>query len=310
MPVAAGPIVAIGGETMGTSWSARLGGGDGAVARAVVELTLDRIVREMSQWEPGSSLSRFNRAGAGHAQVLEPDFATVIADALAIAAASGGAFDPAMGALSELWGFGAAGPRAAPPADAEIAAAVARSGRDALTWDAGARRLAKSRPVALDLAGIAKGHAVDAVADALTAAGWTSLLVEIGGEFAGRGVKPDGQPWWVDVEPAPAAAAAPLRIAASNVAVATSGDYRRGFTAGGRRFAHTLDPRTGRPVTHGTRSVTVVADRCATADAWATALTVLPPDAAIALANAEGLAARIVTDDGERLSTALVTMLD
>ena len=285
---------------MGTTWSARLVGGDGATARAVVPPVMDRIIREMSQWEPTSSLSRFNRAPAGHAQSLEPDFATVIATALAIADASGGAFDPTMGALTELWGFGATGPRGEPPTDAEIA--LATSGHDALGWDAGARRLSKSRAVALDLAGIAKGHAVDAVADALAAAGWTAMLIEIGGEFVGRGLKPDGQPWWVDIEPAPGTAAAPLRIAASNVAVATSGDYRRG--------AHTLDPRTGRSIAHGTRSVTVIADRCAVADAWATALTVLPADEAIAMADARGLAARIVTDEAERLSAALTGMLD
>lgn len=284
---------------MGTRWSARLVGGDGATARAVVQPVLDRIVHEMSQWEPASSLSRFNRAPAGHAQSLEPDFATVIATALRIADASGRAFDPAMGALTELWGFGATGPRPAPPTAVEVAQAT--HGRDALTWDAGARRLTKSRPVALDLAGIAKGHAVDAVADALTAAGWRATLVEIGGEFVGRGVKPDGQPWWVDIEPAPGTAGAPLRIAASNVAVATSGDYRRG--------AHTLDPRTGYPIAHGTRSVTVIADRCAVADGWATALTVLPVEEAIALAEERGIAARIVTDQGESLSSALAGTL-
>ena len=284
---------------MGTSWSARLVGGDAAAARAIVQPVLDRIVREMSQWEPVSSLSRFNHAPAGHAQPLEPDFATVIAAALAVADASGGAFDPAMGTLSDAWGFGATGPRAAPPTDDAIAAAA--WGHDALRWEPGARRLTKTRAVALDLAGIAKGHAVDAVADVLAAAGWRALLVEIGGEFAGRGLKPDGQPWWVDAEPAPGTVAMPLRLAASGVAVATSGDYRRG--------GHTLDPRTGRPIAHGTRAVTVVASRCVMADAWATALTVLPPDEAMAMADAQGLAARVVTDDGERLSSALEGML-
>ena len=290
----------IAGVALGTSWSATLVGGDPDAARTIVEAVLDRIVREMSQWEPASSLSRFNRAAAGHAQALEPDFATVVAAALRVAEASGGAFDPAMGALSELWGFGASGPRPA-PSDEDVAAALANSGRDALHWEPGARRLAKSRAVALDLSGIAKGHAVDAVADALTAAGWSAMLIEIGGEFAGRGVKPDRQPWWVDIEAAPGTLAAPLRIAASNVAVATSGDYRRG--------RHTLSPRTGHAIAHGTRSVTVIADRCLLADAWATALTVLPPDEALALADVEGLGARIVTDDQERLSAALVAML-
>lgn len=296
---AAGPIVTVDGEALGTSWTATLVGGDAMAAREIVEGVLTRIVREMSQWEPSSSLSRFNRAPAGHAQPLEPDFATVIAEALRIADESSGAFDPAMGALTELWGYGAAGPRPA-PSDAEVADALSTSGHDALFWDAGARRLTKSRAVALDLAGIAKGHAVDAVADALAAAGWRAMLVEIGGEVVGRGLRPDRQPWWVDVEAIPGTRATPLRIAACDVAIATSGDYRRG--------CHTLSPRTGYPIAH-TRAVTVIADRCLTADAWATALTVLPPDEALALADVRGLVARIVTDEEERLSAALVAML-
>ena len=121
-------------------------------------------------------------------------------------------------------------------------------------------------------------------------------LVEIGGELRGAGLKPDGQPWWVDLEP-PAAdcGLAPLRIALHGLSVATSGDYRKCFVdATGQWRSHTIDPRTRRPVEHGLASVTVVHDSAMAADGWSTALMVLGPNEGLALADRLGLAARLV----------------
>ncbi|QHL91580.1 FAD:protein FMN transferase [Sphingomonas changnyeongensis] len=307
------PDAAIGrasGDTMGTVWSAQVAGLDAAGISALVTPVLARAVAQMSHWDPQSSLSRFNRLPCGQWQALEPDFAAVIAAALDLARLSDGAFDPAAGALVNLWGFGPPGPRDTLPGPDEIAAALASSGHDALAWDPAARRLMRRRPVLLDLSGIAKGHAVDMVADALIAAGHRHFLVEIGGELRGAGLRPDGQPWWVDVE-APDAGRTPLlRIAAVDMAVATSGDYVRRLTLAGRIYAHSLDPRSGAPITHGTASVTVIAPRCMTADGWATALTVLPPDRAVALADEHGIAALGLSRDGrEWQSRALGEML-
>jgi len=139
------------------------------------------------------------------------------------------------------------------------------------------------------------------VAATLAQLGIVHALVEIGGELVGFGVRPDGQPWWVDLETPPGVAVAPLRIALHGLAVATSGDSRRG--------RHTIDPRTGRPIDNGVVSVSVIAADALTADAWATALTVLGP-AGDALAAAQGIAARIVTaTGGEVLTPALAAML-
>lgn len=291
---------------MGTDWSAQVVAPPLGLGEAL-ETALAESIAALSQWAPDSALSCFNRAPLGAWQRLDPILATVLTRARAIGAASGGAFDPAAGALSELWGFGAAGRRDVPDASA-IAAALADSGAGgiALAGDR-ARRL---RPVALDLAGIGKGHAVDRLAAACRAAGCEDFLVEIGGEFVGAGIRPDGQPWWVVLENPPLVTLPPLRIAAHGVAVATSGDYRRYIPAGGERLGHTLDPRTGRPIANGIVSVSVIAADCMGADGWATALTVLGPEAGLATATREGLAARIVTRDGrERLSPALVAML-
>jgi thiamine biosynthesis lipoprotein len=233
--------------------------------------------------------------------VLPPDFAEVMARGLAIAEATGGAFDPAIGRLVDLWGFGPV-PAAVAPDTAALEAARAASGWRRLGWSDGDRRLSQPGGVALDLSGIAKGFAVDAVASTLARLGVGHALVEIGGELVGRGVRPDGQPWWVDLETPPGIDVAPLRIALHGLAVATSGDYRRG--------RHTIDPRTGRSTDNGVVSVSVIAAGALTADAWATALTVLGPDAGIALATERGIAARIVVAaGGERLTPALEAML-
>ncbi|MBM7407411.1 MULTISPECIES: FAD:protein FMN transferase [Sphingomonas] len=298
---------------MGTSWAAKIVGGDPQAARAIAGRVLGQVIADMSHWDPGSALSRLNRAPIGSWQRLPPALATVLASAWRVAGASGGAFDPTIGALTDLWGFGPSGPRTSPPPAEAIEVAHAAAGLDAFELDPLLLRARRLRDARLDLSGIAKGYAVDALAAALEAAGHRDLLVEIGGEFVGRGLRPDGQPWWVDVEPLPATALPPLRIAAHDVAIATSGDYRRSFTSGRRRYAHTLDPRTGRPIVHGTASVTVLAADCMHADAWATVLTVLPPEEARSWATEHALAARTVvrTERGlvEWLSPALQAML-
>lgn len=298
---------------MGTVWSAKLVGGHPNVAPAVAERVLAQILAEMSHWEPQSALSRLNRAPIGAWQRLPPALVTVLAAAWQTAAASDGAFDPTIGALVDLWGFGPPGPRTTLPAPDEIEAAHAATGLVAFELDPLLLRARRWRDARLDLSGIAKGHAVDALADALVAAGHRDLLVEIGGEFVGRGLRPDGQPWWVEVEPLPDVALPPLRIAAHDIAIATSGDYRRSFVVDGTAYAHTLDPRTDRPIAHGTRSVTVLDRRCMLADASATVLTVLPPEQARTWASAHDIAARIVVRSGDRLeewlSPALQAML-
>lgn len=301
-------MLTLDGKALGTSWRVRLVARPDTVParlRAAIGARLAAIVGEMSQWERGSLLSRFNRAPAGAWFPLPSDFATVIAAALEIAGRSGGAFDPTHGRAAALLGHGAEAATGPPPA-AEMDHALSAAGWRRLEFDPAARRLRQPGGLWLDLSGIAKGHAVDAVADLLRADGIEDALVEIGGELAGRGLRPDRQPWWVDLEAPPGAALPPLRIALHEIAVATSGDYVRG--------AHTIDPRTGRPLPPRVTSVSVIHGSAMRADAWATALTVLGPEEGAALAAREGLAARMVTREGdaaaETLSPALLSMID
>ncbi|MGC6329067.1 FAD:protein FMN transferase [Rhizorhabdus sp. FW153] len=284
---------------MGTMWSVRYAAPVGLAPTevgAAVKETLDRIIVEMSQWRDDSLISAFNRAPQGTELRLPADFRTVLDVALDVARRSDGAFDPTMGRLVDLAGFGPAEPADEPTS---VTDALRCAGWKRLPYAGG--RIVQPGGLALDFSGVAKGHAVDAVADRLAQEGVTHMLVEIGGELVGCGVRPDGQPWWVDLEAPPGLPVPPLRIALHGMAVATSGNYRRGN--------HMLDPATGSPIVNGVRSVSVLHDKAAYADAWATALTVLGPDAGLRLAEREALAARIVADT-ELLSPALREMLE
>lgn len=309
-----GQVVVFDGLTMGTDWSVRAVVPPGSVPDLApgIQSVLDRVVAQMSNWEADSDISRFNRSTPGAWQLPPPQFMTVLDAALEVARLSDGAFDPAIGVLVDLWGFGPARPRNAPPTDDAIAAALARSGWTRIEHDMLGLRARRHDRVALDFSGIAKGFGVDQVAAWLAGQGIAHYLVEVGGELRGAGLKPDGQPWWVDLEAPPGLALPVNRVALHGMSAATSGDYRRCFDHGGTRYAHSLDPRTGRPIANGVASVTVLHPRCMMADAWATALTVLGAEAGLALAEAQGIAALIVErqDNRESMSSTLAAMLD
>ena len=315
-----GDHILLSGAAMGTSWSVRaFAPSDQSpdALRSGIETVLADVIAQMSSWEAGSDISRFNQAPAGSRHALPSGFATVLAAALDIATRSGGGFDPTAGALVDLWGFGPIPASQRPPPAAAIATALGMSGWRKLGWEPASRVAIQPGGLVLDLSGIAKGHAVDRVFDWLLSRGVTSCLVEIGGELRGTGIKPDGQPWWVMLESPPDAGGAcldPTRIALHGLAVATSGDYNRFFEAGGRRYAHSIDPRSGWPIANDLASVSVVHDSCMWADGWATALTVLGMEAGVALADELALAALFVRrhDGGleERPSAAFAAMAD
>ncbi len=312
-------ILSLGGQTMGTTWSARViappGVGEAAV-RVAIEEELAAVVSLFSPWEPSSEISRFNAAPAGFWAVSQP-FWDLLDAAMTLGDETNGAVDPTLGALVDLWGFGPPGPRPALlplPSEDEIAAAMAVSGWRKLRLNRDARGVMQMGGMKLDFSGIAKGHAADRASDRLMAMGATSHLIEIGGELKGRGVKPDAQPWWVEIErvegdPAPRTVAALF-----DLAVATSGDYRRAFVHDGRLYPHTLDGATGRPAANNLASVTVLHASAMMADAYATALTVMGPFEGPDYAEALGLAAHFVerTERGpvERMSPAFAALMD
>jgi len=291
------------GQTMGTTWSVSwvgVAGVDAAAVRHVVARELHIVVDQMSTWEPTSSLCTYNSAPACTWVPIPDALRGVLQAAQQMSQASGGAFDASAGPLVALWGFGAQRGHGeagfAPPSEDTLARTRACCGWQRLRL--GADGAWQPGGLQLDLSAIAKGHAVDRTCDRLRALGLHGVLVEIGGELRGHGTKPDGQPWWVAIEPPPGSTEPAPVLAAHHVAVATSGDYRRGYRdTSGRWRSHTIDPRCGRPIHNGVVSVTVVHALCMLADAWSTALTVLGPESGLALAQQHQLAARIVAQD-------------
>lgn len=286
-----GEVHTLSGLCMGTHWQLRCVAPPqpslAPLGESVSQL-LERIENQMSHFRPHSNLRRFADLPAGQSLPLPDEFAQVLRCALEIARLSDGAFDPTLAAAVDAWGFGAAthfsDAQFTPPM---LGTALADS---AQTWKKLAidahQCIQQTGVMALNLSAIAKGFAVDAVADLLTRAGYKNHLVEIGGELRGTGVKPDGQPWWVALEPPHEhCTLASTRIALHGLSVATSGDYRRQYRIGQRVIHHTLDPRTGAPVIHPLSSVTVIHRECMLADAWATAMMVLGTQQGLALAE-------------------------
>lgn len=298
---------------MGTNWSVDAYLPDGLTefaARVAVEAELARVIDQMSTWEPDSFISRYAAAPVGSWLDAPDDFLRVLNEAIRVAEISCGAFDPACGALVDLWGFGPATVE-----DAPGAAARARADWRAIRID-GARVL-QPGGVQLDFSGIAKGYAVDLVAEALRRRGVASALVEIGGELKGWGIKADGSPWWVELETPPDLAGAPegMILALHEIAVASSGDYRRRRALGGLEVSHTMNPATGAPLDHDAPAVvSVLHASCMTADALATALMVLGMEEGARFAAEQEIAARLVSRRAgaalEHITPALMAMLD
>ncbi|WP_223468890.1 FAD:protein FMN transferase [Massilia soli] len=315
-----GRIATISGTSMGTTWSAKavLADGFDSVLSDQLQGALDDVVAQMSHWEAGSNLGVYNRSEAGSWHVLPEAFARVIDYALWVRSATSGAYDPCAGALVNLWGFGPHRRYDQPefhlPSAAAIRTVLARGDGARVRFDPVTRRILQPGSVELDLSAVAKGFAVDQLARTLEAAGVNDYLVEAGGELRGAGVKPDGQPWWVELESVPGEdSGAPMVVALHGLSVATSGDYRRQFRHGDLRASHTLDPLTGYPIANRIASVSVLHRDCMAADALSTALSVLGPDAGLAFAERHQLAARFLLRAPGKLeeitSSALRAML-
>lgn len=311
------PVVAqLSGETMGTTWSARVVVPDGAnslveAARDTIVARLDRVNRSMSTWDPESEISRFNRLQSTEPFAVTLEFADVVRQAEEVSRATGGAFDATVAPLVSAWGFGAQGAPGRPADPMAVDSARARVGFGRLHLASDGSTLRKDDPrLEIDLSAIAKGYGVDLAAEGLAAIGLASFAIEVGGEVRARGRKPDGSSWSVGIEaPDPDSRRIYRSVALDDASIATSGDYRNWYDSDGTRFAHIVDPRTGRPVPWVGFSVTVVHPSATRADAWATGISVLGPDAGLVLAEQENLAVLFVLPDGrggyrERASSA------
>jgi thiamine biosynthesis lipoprotein len=288
---------------MGTTWRVDLfASTDHSQASLLRNITaeLDRIVSQMSHWRDDSDLSRFNNTAAAQWVELPSELFHVIESAVSLCKETGGAFNAGIGPLVDAWGFGPKSPPTdAPPADAAVAKHAIGCGSHGIQINPDGRRVFQPGGVRFDLSSIAKGYAVDRVCEMLDVPGISSCLAEIGGELRSRGVKPNGEPWWVAVEQPPDAEGFPETvIGLCGLSVASSGNYRRYFEHEGTRYSHTIDPRSGRPAGDAITSVTVVHEQCMLADAYSTAIAVLGPHDGMAFANRLGIAAQLISRKG------------
>ncbi len=308
-------IAELSGETMGTTFSIKLSPPpDRATQTAIkqqVEQRLTEINQQLSTYIPDSDLMRFNRSVSTDWQPVPIALASLVDQAKTISLRTEGLYDVTVGPLVELWGFGSSGTRTQPPTPAAIDATVARIGHQHVDVRMTPPALRKAMPsLAIDLSSIAKGWAVDQLSALLSAQGVEAFLVEIGGETRTKGKKQNGQPWRIAIErPLYSERKIQGGIEAVDIAIATSGDYRNYFEHDGQRYSHTIDPTTGSVVRHRLASVTVIAETCAEADAWATALMALGEVRAPKLAELLGIRALFIIREPEGLREHVTSAL-
>lgn len=293
-------LISFSGPTMGTTYTVKYvstaDAPDEKTLQAQVDGVLVRVNRLMSTYDPSSELSEFNKLPAGASTSVSNDMVYVLTEALRISEISEGKYDVTVGPLVNLWGFGPGEHKNEAPSEEEVASVSERVGYHHLSLTG--NTLSKSRAIYVDLSSIAKGYGVDEVARTLNEAGIKDYLVEVGGEIRASGHKLDGSSWKIGIEsPAGGHRVAQRVIDADDVAIATSGDYRNYFEEDGVRYSHTIDPTTGKPITHRLVSVTVMDESATRADGLATALSVLGPKAGLKLANDQGVAAYMLVKE-------------
>ena len=282
---------------MGTTFSVQLTENvqrvDTADLKKAIEDKLAHVENLMSTYRPESAISRFNQSTTTDWLPVPHEFCTSIEAALAISALTDGAFDITVGPIVNLWGFGPGG-KPAQPTEQQIAAVTAATGYEHLRTDCPNSAIRKNVPgMVLDMSAYGKGYAADRIADLLDERKFEAYLVEIGGELRLRGHNAKGKLWAIAIESPFAGIPGPHTIVPlTDTAVATSGDYRNYFESKGTRYSHTIDPATGRPVTHSLASVTVVAEEGGRADALATAILVMGSEQGMRFALDEDIAAR------------------
>ncbi len=295
------------GSTMGTSWSVKIITRDDIRSpeevSADIQSELDRIEAAMSNWQEDSEVSTFNRMSEGCLLVSE-DTEAVARASLDISEQSEGFFDPTMSPLIDLWGFGVDNQPPEAPDAGLLQSMLANTGYR--YFSVTERQLCKSNgAIHVNFSAIAKGYAVDKVADMLKSLGQERFLVEVGGELYGLGENRQGHPWSVGIESPDYGWSQGVYsiLELDGMATATSGDYRNYYVLNDEYFSHILNPRTGHPVGHATASVTVLHESAMLADGWATALLAAGPEEGIRLANQANIAALMILREGDHFDS-------
>ena len=274
-------VQTLSGKTMGTSYTLKSVGVH--IDKQLIEQRLEQLNQVFSNWDPNSEVSQLNRHNTGQWLSVSDDLYMVLEASQVLYQQTQGFFDPGIGRLIELWGFGVA-PANGIPGVSAITQAQAQSSIAHLELRDG--QVKKHKDIHLNLSAIAKGYAVDQLGRILSAKGSENFMIEIGGEVLVRGSN-DNQPWRIGVEMPDNQK--PILLELNNQAVATSGDYRNYFYYQGRAYAHILDPKTGAPTKSDIASVSVVANSTLLSDAYATALQAMGSEQAVQLAKKHNL---------------------
>ncbi|MEE9551472.1 MAG: FAD:protein FMN transferase [Gammaproteobacteria bacterium] len=290
------PLLTLTGFTMGTSYNVKINEPhlniDAGRIKSDIDSTLEKINMQMSTYRKDSELSHINQSHNTDWISISDKLFTVIHMASVISKLSEGAFDITSGPIVNLWGFGPGSRPEEIPSEEMINIALNKVGYQFLHVRETPSALKKDKgDMYIDLSGIAKGFAVDEVADYLDELAIQDYMVEIGGEVKAKGLNSNGVPWKIGVEkPLADKRLVQEIIKLDNIAMATSGDYRNYFEHDGIRYSHTIDPKAGRPITHNLVSVTVLHDSAMFADAMATALLVMGLEPGMLLAQQNNLA--------------------
>lgn len=299
-------IEEFGGPTMGSTYSVKYVRNDGvapqAEIKAATEAILAEIDQQMSTYRDDSLIERFNQAPAGTCQAMPEGVLQLVRAGDRLHKESQGAFDLTLEPLLDLWGFGPRGKGEAVPSEEKLAEVRQRVGQQHLRIDG--EQLCKDADVQVDFNSIAAGYAVDRIVARLGELGVTSYLVEATGELKAAGLKPDGSHWRVGLEaPRDDERVAQRILQLDGYGISTSGDYRNYFEENGERYSHTLDALTGRPVRHKLAAVTVADQSTLRADGLSTLLMVLGPEAGMAFAERNGIAAFFITREDKGFVT-------
>lgn len=276
---------------MGTTYTVRIVAAPSNVDVEQVQVAIDEVLstidRQMSGYRPDSDVARFNASRSTDWFDVPSELAIVVASALDIGERSGGALDITVAPLVETWGFGPAGAWDSIPDAVRLELIKERIGYEKLHARTMPPALRKEVPeLTVDLNAVAPGYAVDLLVDRLASLGVQHCMVDIGGEVRVHGQSRRNTSWRIAVEkPIDSTPEPYLILSLKDVAVATSGEYRHALVREGRRYSHTIDPRTAQPIAHDLASVVVVSPTALQADGWATAFNVLGPDEGQALAT-------------------------
>ena len=298
-------LTQITGQTMGTYYRVSLVTDEKLKEpelQATIEDLLAQINQQMSTYLPESEISKFNKSKSTRWFVVSDDFALVSAKAREIYQQTGGKFDPTLGPLINLWSFGDHKRPTKIPTDQELEQAAKKFGGDQLEIRLEPAALKKSIPdLNLNLSAIAKGFAVDKIAELLKSKEIENFLVDIGGELRSKGKNQNNQLWQIAIEkPNPADSQSVQQVVSiTDKSIATSGSYRNFFEQDEVRYSHIIDPQTYHPIEHKLVSVSVIADDCMTADGYATALMVLGPEQGYDFALQYGLAVYMIEKQGD-----------